>query len=78
MKLRRGIRIRDRRFFVDLTVKGAGRRTATLDTLDEAKVVQAKMRLALAPRWGRACPGPNQEGLDDRASNREDAAYACA
>lgn len=48
MKLPRGIRLRGGRFFVDVTVKGAGRKTTTVDTLDEAKAAQAAFRLALS------------------------------
>lgn len=45
--LPRGIRLRGNKFFVDVTVKGAGRRTATCDSLKEAKDKQREIRREL-------------------------------
>lgn len=43
-RLPRGIRLRGDRFFVDVTVKDAGRRTATCETLEEARKKQKELR----------------------------------
>lgn len=47
-KLPRGIRLRGNKYFVDVSVKGRGRKTATVDTLEEALIRQITLRKELS------------------------------